>query len=121
MACPPPTSAQRATEALSEGMERYRPDYRPLRMPLLALYAGQSPLDPLLPSIPVTKHRQARACAQVNARWFQASGPDDLRAQRPDATITIWPDASHYLFLEHPQRTADAIQGFVAALMPASP
>lgn len=117
----PPTSAQRASEALALGTERYRPDYRPLRMPLLALYAGQSPLDPLWPRIPEAQKSQARACAQVNARWFQAAGSDDLRAQRPDATIEIWPDASHYLFLEHPQRTADAIAGFVAALKPASP
>lgn len=116
-----PTSAIRANEALSQGTERYRPDYRPLRMPLLALYAGQSPLDRVLPRIPAAQLSRARACRQTNARWLQAAGPDDLRAQRPDATITIWPDASHYLFLEHPQRTADAIQGFVAALKPASP
>ncbi|MFM8605915.1 MAG: alpha/beta fold hydrolase [Cyanobium sp.] len=101
-----------------QGAERYRHDYRPLRMPLLALYAGQSPLDPLLPRIPAAQQRQARACARANARYFQAVGPDGLRAQRPEATITIWPDASHYLFLEHPQRTADAIQRFVAALQP---
>jgi len=116
-----PTSARRAAQALMEGTERYRPDYRSLRMPLLALYAGQSPLDPLLPRIPAAQQRQARACARAIARWLQAAGPDDLRAQRPDATIEIWPDASHYLFLEHPQRTADAIQGFVAGLTPGAP
>jgi D-alanyl-D-alanine dipeptidase len=110
------TSTMQATEALSQGTERYRPDYRPLRMPLLALYAGQSPLDRLLPSIPASQQSQARACRQANARWSQAAGPDDLRAQRPDATVAIWPDASHHLFLEHPQRTADAIQRFVAGL-----
>ncbi|MGA1303764.1 MAG: alpha/beta fold hydrolase [Cyanobium sp.] len=111
-----PTSAKQAAEALSQGTERYRPDYRPLRMPLLALYAGQSPLDRLLPSIPAEQQSQARACRQANARWLQAAGPDDLRTQRTDATIAIWPDASHHLFLEHPQRTADAIQRFVAGL-----
>lgn len=50
-----PTSAIRANEALSQGAERYRPDYRPLRMPLLALYAGQSSLDRVLPSIPAAQ------------------------------------------------------------------
>jgi pimeloyl-ACP methyl ester carboxylesterase len=110
------TSAKRAAEALMQGTERYRPDYRPLRMPLLALYAGQSNLDRLLPSIPAAQQSQARACGQANVRWLQAAGPDDLRAQRPDATIEIWPDASHHLFLEHAQRTADAIQRFVAGL-----
>ncbi len=109
-----PTSAIRANEALLQGTERYRPNYHPLRMPLLALYAGQSPLDRVLPSIPAAQLSRARACGQANARWLQSAGPDDLRSQRPDATITIWPDASHYLFLEHPQRTADAIQGFVS-------
>ena len=117
----PPTSARRAQEAITQGTERYRPDYRPLRMPLLALYAGQSPLERLWPRIPAAQQRQARGCAKANARWLQAAGPDDLRAQRPDATIEIWPDASHHLFLEHPQRTADAIQGFVAGLAPAAP
>ena len=110
------TSTKRAAEGLTQGTERYRPDYRPLRMPLLALYAGQSPLDRVRPKIPAAQERQARACAQANARWFQGAGPDDLRAQRPDATIAIWPDASHHLFLEHPQRTATAIQNFVNAL-----
>lgn len=112
------TSSKRAAEALSQGMERYRPDYRPLRMPLLALYAGQSPLDRLLPSIPAAQQSQARACRQANARWFQAAGPDDLRAQRPDASIEIWPDASHFLFLEHPHRTAKAIQRFLETIPP---
>jgi pimeloyl-ACP methyl ester carboxylesterase len=116
----PPTSASRADDALMQGTERYRPDYRPLHMPLLALYAGQSPMDPLLPRIPAAQQSQARACRQANARWFQAAGPDDLRAQRPDATIEIWPDASHYLYLEHPQRTADAIQRFVEDIPPAA-
>jgi hypothetical protein len=88
-------------------------------MPLLALYAGQSPVDPLLPLIPVAQQRQAQSCARANARFFRAAGPEGLRAQRPDATIEIWPDASHYLFLEHPQRTADAIKRFVAGLAPA--
>lgn len=117
----PPTSARRAQEAITQGTERYRPDYRPLRMPLLALYAGQSPLERLWPRIPAAQQRQARGCAKANARWLQAAGLDDLRAQRPDATIEIWPDASHHLFLDHPQRTADAIQRFVAGLAPAAP
>jgi pimeloyl-ACP methyl ester carboxylesterase len=111
-----PTSASRANDALMQGTERYRPDYRPLKMPLLALYAGQSPMDALMPRIPAAQQSQARACSQANARFYRAAGPDDLRAQRPDATIEIWPDASHYLYLEHPQRTADAIQRFVAGL-----
>jgi len=111
-----PTSARRAAQALMEGSERYRPDYRPLRMPLLALYAGKGPLDPPFPSIPALLQPQARACTQANARFFRAVGPIDLRTQRPDATITVWPDASHFLFLEHPQRTADAITGFVTRL-----
>jgi hypothetical protein len=55
------TSTKRAAEALSEGTERYRPDYRPLRMPLLALCAGQSQRDRLLPSIPSAQQRQGRA------------------------------------------------------------
>jgi len=114
----PPTSARRAAEALSQGTELYRPDYRPLRMPLLALYAGQSPLNPLLPRIPAAQQRQARACARANAHFFQAAGPDGLRAQRPDATIEIWPDASHYLFLEHPHRTAKAIERFLEKIPP---
>ena len=115
------TSARRAQEAITQGTERYRPDYRPLRMPLLALYAGQSPLDRVWPNIPVAQQRQARGCATANARWLQAVGLNDLRAQRPDATIELWPDAAHHLFLEHPQRTADAIQHFVAGLKSEAP
>jgi hypothetical protein len=69
------TSTKRAAEALWEGTERYRPDYRPLRMPLLALDAGQSQLDRLLQSIPSAQQCRARACREANARFFQGVVP----------------------------------------------
>lgn len=36
-----------------------------------------------------------------------------LRAQLPNSTLTVIPDAGHYAQLEQPQAVADAIQGFV--------
>lgn len=113
----PTASSERASKDLSEGTARYRPDYRALRMPLLALFGTMPELN--ISTLAPAERPGASACLQLFLDHKKRIGVEDLRAQRPDATIEIWPDASHYLFLEHPQRTADAIQRFVAALQAA--
>lgn len=112
----PPATAEYAMAALSQHTERYRPNYRPLTMPLLALYGSRFEPDPRRPAMSAAQRSAADTCIQGFLASMKRMGVDDLRAQRPDAQIHVWGDASHYLFLEHPQRTAAAIRRFVSAL-----
>jgi pimeloyl-ACP methyl ester carboxylesterase len=110
----PTASSERASKDLMEGSARYRPAYRALRMPFLALFGTMPELE--ISTLAPAERPAAKACLQLFLNHKKRIGVEDLRAQRPDATIEIWPDATHFLFLEHPQRTVDAIQRFVTAL-----
>lgn len=55
-------------------------------------------------------------CLALHRALLHRIGQQDLRAQRPDVRIVVWPDAGHELFLEQPQRTAEAIEAFLAPL-----
>jgi pimeloyl-ACP methyl ester carboxylesterase len=114
----PTAPSERASRELKEGTARYRPDYRALRMPLLALFGTMPELE--ISTLAPAERPGAKACLQLFLNQKKRIGVEDLRAQRPDSRIEVWSDAGHYLFLEHPHRTAKAIQRFVETIQPQS-
>lgn len=112
-----PTTPRAVGQALYDGMVAFRPDYRPVRAPALALYAIQTK-----PDMPPGAGSALRVKAQtfvdtVYAPWQRA------QARRFDreiacSRIVLFPGAHHYLFIEQRSKVEKVMREFLTASRP---
>ena len=85
-----------------------------IRSPSLALYSSKDTADQIPPSAPAAQ-RQAMVDYSIrNIRPWMLRAQADFIEQSPCASAVELPHSTHYLFLERPQWTAQAVLSFLA-------
>jgi non-heme chloroperoxidase len=93
------------------------PDYRSIRVPMLAVYAVYERPAQLAPRYKVADRETRDALDQAFAMWQTfAKGQRDLfRESAPHARVVEIEGASHYVFISDRERVAQEIRGFLQA------
>ncbi len=106
----------RVAAAIPAALER--PDYRSLKVPVLALYATLDEAGPLRPWFDPNDAEQMRALREIGVitQRLRRTSIDQLRQEAPDATILELKGAEHWIFLSNEQDVVEAIERFARGL-----
>ncbi|MET0293082.1 MAG: alpha/beta hydrolase [Steroidobacteraceae bacterium] len=93
-----------------------RPDYRALKIPVLALYATRDESAPIKPWFDRNDAEQMRALRDIGVMTERArrASIEQLRTEAPSAEIIELNGADHWIFLSHEQDVVDALERFTA-------
>lgn len=115
-----PSMPAAAGKALYDGMIAFRPNYRAIEAPALAIYAIET--SPTLPpdAGPATRAAAERYLQDTYVPWQRAQAAR-FRNETGCARTEVWTGAHHFLFLEQPDRTERVIRAFLGRRRPCAP